>query len=268
MARNDFLKKIEQDINTFENAIKDCAEARRRIKKLEKASGLSFRKHKFNYKGFVKLLVNDSNFTYTLRNFLIDAERFNNTVSRYKDLAFDLAKIKDMVNSQSLKDETFFFASLSFYSINFEAFIRILQPMANAIQKHYHYLKDNKGNHIKKITNAAGTLSVMERFNPRFHRLLTKFLDRRMRNHIAHADFEIEGQDFVYYTKIKCHGKDYKRKNRVPRETIIRMIAQMGDVINHIQCLYYELCSVTFRKILKQKLQKKEIRSFLNDMLI
>ena len=253
MGRNDFLKKIEQDIQIYGDHYDMCIQAEKQIKLIEKPPGLKLKISKPNIIPIIKSAINDKDINYSLNDFFRSIESFSKSTDKFKIIAKDLQLLKNFVNSKKIEDETFVYIILHLYGSNFDNFINLLKPLSKAIQKHKKYTYTTSKGKIKQygVNNSENILLVLELYEPKIKKSLNKIFNRKLRNKIAHEE----------YKNIK--NKIFYDKKWIKKDTVFQIVVIFGYLINQFQKFEYEQRYKTYKNILKLKLTKSRIKSFL-----
>ena len=270
MGKSNFLEKINIEFDYYKEAYNEaCSRQSFALKMMEefhKLSDLEIKKSYYNIKPLFKIIINDTNIAYSILDFFKDMDILSQRTNHFKDVAFDLDKIKSLVNSGQIKDDTFMFIAVHFYASHFDLIVNFLKSIVKKIQKHKGYeIKTKKGLKKIKVNNSESVFEVIKRFRPSFFYYINKLLDRNLRNAIAHDDYTFD-KTHIYYKK-SIFDKDTKiftqKMVSTHRDDIFKNAMFVGRLINFLQLLEYEYRVQTYRAILNEKMTKKEIKDYL-----
>ena len=270
MGKSNFLEKINIEFDYYKEAYNEaCSRQSFALKMMEefhKLSDLEIKKSYYNIKPLFKIIINDTNIAYSILDFFKDMDILSQRTNHFKDVAFDIDKIKSLVNSGQIKDDTFMFIAVHFYASHFDLIVNFLEPIVKKIQKHKGYeIRTKKGLKKIKVKNSESVFKIIKRFRPSFFYYVNKILDRNLRNAIAHDNYTFD-KTHVYYKKRffdKDTKKFTKKKVSIHRDDIFKNAMFIGRLINFLQLLEYEYRVQTYQVILNKKMTKKEIKEYL-----
>ena len=261
MGRHDFLKKIKIDLDNYKIRLEESklglGTGIQRMKKIHGIPDDIIRLSQYNLKNMYQLIINNRQIDYSINNFLKDIELFSERTDTLRSAAFDIDKLESPVSNNQIKDGTFMFIVLHFYAANFDHIINFLKPLAKEIQKTKKYTETtNKGVKTLKVKKAQTVLEVFRRFRPSFYYYLCRFLDRDLRNAIAHE-----------YYQVSSDGISYKNKFIKKRDFFIKS-PLIGIMFNSFQAFEYENRIKIYEHIVKEKMSKQEIGHLLKKYVV
>jgi len=245
------LKKKE--IVELEDVYFQAQQAISRMRDLHRRQGLRFHPHSYDYKKLFRRIINDRRINFTFKDYLIASKDFNNNTNDFLILSNDLITIRELTLQNRIEDVTYNYFLLWFYASNFDTFINFLVPISKAIQHHHQYhLVNNEGYTLGRKYSAEKVIEVFRHFDMRFHRLLCRILNRDLRNKIAHNEIRI--------TKSRVYFKG----TWIQRNTLLKMLSLMGEVINKLQILQFEYEIKYRKKMIKDRVPERELYRFLD----
>ena len=206
MGRNDFLKKIEIDLKDYKSHFEESKlRLQHGILRMKEIHGIPdemIRMSQYNLKKMYKLIINNKQINYSISHFFKDIELFSKRTDILRSAAFDIDRLESLVSSNQIKESTFMFIVLHFYAANFDHIINFLKPLAKEIQKTKKYtVTTKKGMKTLEVKNAQTVLEVFHKFRPSFYYYLCRFLDRDLRNAVAHEEYNVNIDEITYKNK-------------------------------------------------------------------
>ena len=255
MGRNDFLKnqiylsELKEKLN---EAMLRLSNGNSRIKEVHGLTDSDIRQMEYNLKYLFKSIINDKNIEYSAYKLLVATEKIRGRTNMFRNIAFDLDK---MEQSRGMKDVTFIFIILHFYASHFDFTINFLKPIAKAIQKFHNYKVKNE---ILKVEKSWQVLEVFRRFRPTFYWYLTRFLDRDLRNAVAHDNYRIHSNKVYYEKSVIINHKKYPKEGYINRDKLLIKSLFFGKFINQLQTQEYEINITILDVAFRQKMTKKQ----------
>ncbi len=269
MGRYGFLKKIKKDLPVFKEKIKEASSKHSigniRIKEVHEFTDSDIKKMDYNLKHLFKKIFNDKKIPYCAYKFIVDMEKNGNRTNILRNVAIDLDKMEQLPEVNRVKKTTFIFIILHFYLSHFDFTINFLKPIAKAIQKLHNYKVNNNRLNMRESWQV---LEVFRRFRPTFYWYLVRFLDKDLRNAIAHDNYEIGSKNIYYKKKPFINGKVRPKNGFINHRKLYAKHLFFGKFINQLQAQHYEIHIMFSEAALKNKMTKRQIKKYLHNLTL
>jgi hypothetical protein len=252
MTKSKFHQNIEKDLTMYKELYNQSKIAKKDAINIRQKHNLNIHTPRNNLQDFYTNIINDNNIDYTVKEFLRDMKKLQFRTSDFKDYAADLIKLKELENNNTIKRGFFIFTILHFYASHLDCIINFLKPVAKKIKSGKQYIITNSyQNTIRQIKTAEHVELLFKQHDTFFYEYIMKFVDRDLRNSIAHEDYSYKNEKIFY------------KKKRIKVDTLFKKIVYMGHFINELQTIVNKFGIDINQAILDQNIKKKDLVQFL-----
>ncbi len=257
MKVSKFHQDVQKDLVQFKKYYSLSIDARKKANSIRKIHNLKIQSSRFNLDLLYHDAINDSNIDYSVKDFFKDMNKLQLRTNNLKNYAMDLIILKDFVNNNQIQRGTFIYTILHFYASHFDCLINFLKPIAKKIKSGKRYVISNNNQQvIEQIRTAEHVELLFKKHNLFFYNYLLKFLNRDLRNSVAHENYTFNNKKIFY------------KKKRINVDSVFNKICLMGDFINKLQALFNKYGIVISQSILDQNIKKKDLGSFLRSFVV
>ena len=129
MSKKPLWKKVEMDLTNFSTGLEYSKGIRKKVRQENKNRQIPYPTISYDYENLLPKIINDVGVNYDFLNFHKNAELFRERAGNFREIAFNLDKMENLVSQKSLDDEMLYFVELSFYASNFDTLINFLKPI-------------------------------------------------------------------------------------------------------------------------------------------
>ncbi|MFP4403907.1 MAG: hypothetical protein ACLFPJ_06145 [Candidatus Woesearchaeota archaeon] len=257
MTNSKFHQNIEKDLIIFKQLYNQSKNAKKEAIAIRKGHNLIIHTPRNNLATFYKDIINDPNIDYSVKEFLRDMKKLQFRTNDFKEYAIDLIELKKLVNNNTIKRGFFIFTILHFYASNFDCIINFLKPVSKKIKSGKQYAITNSfQKQIRQIKTAEHVELLFKHHDSFFYEYIMKFIDRDLRNSIAHENYSYKNE------------KIYYKKKWIKVDTLFKKIALMAHFIGELQTIFYKYRIDINQTILDQNIKKKDLLQLHKNFIV